>query len=355
MSSSYMEAVEKRLEWLRWGNSRAGNSILWNTYGQDKFKLFDYTLNNGPTYFMDKHFCQLVDRARRDMPDDIIFDPLWMVTPYGWMWLEEPFEVPDMESKEALIGHPLEKISMTIKAIGWRKLEDTVGSLSEKTGERDYGPDRYWFCCFVDFKSVRTLNGLDKNRDLRSMVDTKDPKTGKKLYVATGLLGGSDSEFGAWSYFTVSPNGTLMERMKKFEDEKVWTSKYEKDVNRPFAKTHEMRWIYTAMYLMSQRLTMRVRRETSRAVKKRALKNNQEAPSDVQIVTLRRKEQDRQKENPNGKVVDWQWQWFVEHFWRHQWYPNEARHKWIFIETFIKGPKDKPIKPIPTKVFIAKR
>ncbi|MGH7393698.1 MAG: hypothetical protein ACREM3_30220, partial [Candidatus Rokuibacteriota bacterium] len=124
--------------------------------------------------------------------------------------------------------------------------------------------------------------------------------------------------------------------------------------NRSEQPLHEIRWIYTALHLMSQRLSITVRHPTDRATRHRAEREGQEAPPFIDVVTLRRLEAARQRD-PQGNNVDWQWQWQVAGHWRDQWYPSEGVHKPKFIESYIKGPADKPLKPDSIKVYVAER
>jgi hypothetical protein len=90
-----------------------------------------------------------------------------------------------------------------------------------------------------------------------------------------------------------------------------------------------------------------------REVRRRAERQRQVAPPFIQVVTLRRMEIARRRD-PTGEAPDWQWQWSVIGHWRWQWYPSDGTHKRIFIESFVKGPPDKPFKNT-IKLFAAKR
>jgi hypothetical protein len=58
-TAQYMAAIEKRLEWAQWAELRG--QIAWRDYGVEKLGLFKYTLDHGDCYYMDQHFCELVD------------------------------------------------------------------------------------------------------------------------------------------------------------------------------------------------------------------------------------------------------------------------------------------------------
>lgn len=179
--------------------------------------------------------------------------------------------------------------------------------------------------------------------------------------------------FGCWSYFTIKDGEPLGPRVVRFEDRQVtgryadppagidadqvpaW--RYNQDPahrrDRRQHPLHEIRWVYTAMYLMARRLAITVQHATDRATQRRAQRGGQEAPPFIRVITLRRLEAAREREAPN--VVDWQWQWEVRGHWRNQFFPSEGLHKPVFIEAFIKGPSDKPLKPGVLKLFAAER
>jgi hypothetical protein len=92
--------------------------------------------------------------------------------------------------------------------------------------------------------------------------------------------------------------------------------------------------------LASQRLFVAQPREVSRAVRRRA---NREIKT-VVVMSLRRREY---PETGGTRKVDWSHRWLTRGHWRNQWFPSENRHKPIWIDGYVKGPKDKP--------FVAKR
>jgi hypothetical protein len=78
----------------------------------------------------------------------------------------------------------------------------------------------------------------------------------------------------------------------------------------------------------------------SRTVYKRAVRKWKPV-SEIVVFTLRRAKSPRYE--GDERVVDWSHRWIVGGFWRQQWYPSEQVHRQIYINDFIKGPKDKPI------------
>ncbi len=78
---------------------------------------------------------------------------------------------------------------------------------------------------------------------------------------------------------------------------------------------------------------------------RRRMEKAREPIWEVKVITLRRYEQHPGRPaDSEGRHIDWQYRWVVNWHWRKQWYPSEKTHKVIFIDTYIKGPEDKPLK-----------
>jgi len=67
-----------------------------------------------------------------------------------------------------------------------------------------------------------------------------------------------------------------------------------------------------------------------------------EAPL-VRVIQLRKREV-RGRENGASEPYDWSHRWIVSGHWRKQWYPSRQRHEPLFIDSYVKGPDDKPLK-----------
>jgi len=129
---------------------------------------------------------------------------------------------------------------------------------------------------------------------------------------------------------------------------------YESPIDRYNHPLHEVRWLFTALYMMAQKLSIQVQHPTSRAVRRRLERNKEIAPDFVRVITLRRLAQARERDGASADV-NWKWQWGVRGHWRNQFYPTEGIHKPKFVESYIKGPENMPLKPESLKLFVAKR
>jgi hypothetical protein len=75
----------------------------------------------------------------------------------------------------------------------------------------------------------------------------------------------------------------------------------------------------------------------------------------IQIVYLRRREQHPTLQDGSSNPVDWSCQWLVQGHWRNQYHPSDQSHKPAFIQSYVKGPEDKPFKPPSPRIFAAVR
>lgn len=340
--------IERRCEWLAWANKEIAN----NTWGGQAevlrwaLPVYAAILSRADTFTMNPHFQQLVDVARVQAPDDLTFDPQWLIAKWGWCWLEQPFEVPMI--KAALDNpHPndqeLTKYYRHIRAVGWRVIETDT-----KLPDNARTPGS---------ASMR----LAKAGDVQVCCYQEMPGQG----------------FNAWSWFVLAKGERVGDRVKQYEQMNVDADdgsnyviypdgKARKVIDDPGAgyvvkpgdtiahPKHELRWVYAAFHLMAQKLSTTIQVPTDRATRRRLERQNQIPPPFIKIITLRRLELDRKRAG-NPSDVDWQWQWSVDGHWRNQYYPSEGVHKRIFIESYIKGPADKPLKPGQLKLYSAKR
>jgi hypothetical protein len=298
MFATYMRALEKRAGWARWAEEYVTKRMDHSkTPNYDHVMLFyKASLMHGDTLYMNKEFCALVDHARATAPDDLVFEDSWMQTPSGFMWLEIPFRVPrPAEFDDTRLLDQGIDVDPHLHAVSWFK--------------QDGG---YVFLTYQDWHDVHP----------------------------------NAEGFGCWSHFIMRPGDVLAERMKRFE-----TTAFDPDApgHGVYARSalnnslHEMRWVFTAMHLMAQRLSMTVEHRASSMARDSARRKKLAITPFLKVVTLRRMEAER----PAGgehKQHDWQWKWVVLGHWRNQWYETDKTHKRIFIESYMKGPDDKPLK-----------
>lgn len=114
-------------------------------------------------------------------------------------------------------------------------------------------------------------------------------------------------------------------------------------------EAHGCRWLLAAWHMMLRPLAVVERPPVERHARKRAVRAQLE-PS-VSVITLRH--QSVKTVGPARKV-DWQARWLVRGFWRQQWYPSIKEHRAVWIDAYVKGPEDRPLRITP-KVYAWRR
>lgn len=74
----------------------------------------------------------------------------------------------------------------------------------------------------------------------------------------------------------------------------------------------------------------------------------------MQIVTLRKERPTTDTDESEDEAQEWSHRWIVSGHWRNQWYPSLRTHVPVWINSYIKGPDDRPL-IVKNKVFLWKR
>lgn len=319
--SEYIEAVEKQLNWLRWGQSQPGQAEFRRLGMHTIAQTYTEILETAETFYMNGPFCAMVDHARRTVPGELEFDARWLQAKRGWIWCATPFLVPRSEMQAS------DDPDLYIRAIGWREIPE--GEWLVPAGAPKYRAPAgcVQFCAYVD---------------------------------SSTFPGGSDrgGPWTTWAYFVLKTGDRMDFRIHEFETKGRVENPggaYVPASERIPHPLHEMRWIYTALHLMSQRLALTVQAKPDRATRRRVERLGAVVPPFLRVVTLRRMEQARVRAQGDAdrEPVDWQWQWDVRGHWRKQ--PTNDGIKDVYIEKYRKGPADKPLKPDSLKIFAARR
>lgn len=408
LHANYIKAIETRLRWLRWAG--AGGRQTWVEMGYaPAIGAYEDILESSETFYMNPRFGDLVDAARREIPDDIAFDARWMLAPRGWLWLETPFDVPEtkeqvdrragatkfpcpfhaqrftyMRAQEGADGG-IEKAEVWFDhRCDFERFKDwAVDHLDAFVRDEGIGDDRL----FADAVKARRhevfVHGDDEENGPLGSYTSRVRALGWKVTQSGDVLVDVDGNrsaaptgavqilffqdftdlaepfrqgFGCWSYFLLRDGDRLGERIATFEEKAKRESpsnSYAGTPGRGAHPLHEFRWLYAALHLMAQKLATTVRHETDRATRRNAERTKQVAPPFLTVVTLRRLDADRRREAPTENDVDWQWRWSVVGHWRKQ--PTNEGVRDVYIESYVKGPPDKPMKPGSIKLFAARR
>jgi hypothetical protein len=107
----------------------------------------------------------------------------------------------------------------------------------------------------------------------------------------------------------------------------------------------------TLLHLLGQRLAAMPRRSVRANVQSQA--EAYKMNMNPRIVTLRRLLYEKTEAENSGR--EYQCQWHVRGHWRQQFYHSTGEHHPVFIDAYIKGPEDKPLKPLTHSIFVARR
>lgn len=103
-------------------------------------------------------------------------------------------------------------------------------------------------------------------------------------------------------------------------------------------------FVLAACAWLRQRVLVTDARPVERHLRRRLVREYQLASEpEVRVVQLRRREHPA----PAGVAshdVDWSCRWVVTGHWRHQAYQRGARHDLKWIDPYVKGPDDKPLR-----------
>lgn len=121
-----------------------------------------------------------------------------------------------------------------------------------------------------------------------------------------------------------------------------------------------LRFFIAGSLWVQQTILVRSRRQlhVMNKNKKARLEKQKGGPlGDVQIIHLRRKEsvEDPGVRPADSKAIEWSCRWVVKGFWRNQYYPGRGVHEPKWIDPFVKGPADKPLKVHTHRVNVVNR
>jgi len=123
----------------------------------------------------------------------------------------------------------------------------------------------------------------------------------------------------------------------------VFTQGMEIPVESIQSAIHMMKVIHTFWMLSQQRIGDSTPQRASRGLRRRMERSFPNRPiPEVRVITLRRRRPPRHGDEHVGGGREYTHRWWVNGFWRRQWYPSESRHKPKYIEGHIRGPEDKP-------------
>jgi hypothetical protein len=247
-------------------------------------------LSRAESYWMSAEMWQAITASSQSLPLDLRVGADLLPAPAGWVWLEEPWPIPDAPSYSR----------------GDEHIEPTVRALSWGVSLKDNRP----------VLIVETFHELTPPHATRPVIPAHCPMV---------FLDVSLAEQDASLVPVMGPS---------------WASQVE--------RFHAIVRAIVATFLwIRQTICVITPVPLERHAAKRLLKA--EMQGGLSVITLRRHVSE--PKDATGAPIEWSCRWIVNGHWRKQFYPSKEAHEYIWILPFVKGPEDKPLKTPDQKVF----
>jgi hypothetical protein len=119
----------------------------------------------------------------------------------------------------------------------------------------------------------------------------------------------------------------------------------EREQIKLIAADHILRFVAAAHVWLRQRILIGIDAHIERHQGKRAALALERPArvSAVKVINLRRADS-APSSGVGATAVDWACRWIVDGHWRRQWHPSRQCHELQYIEPYIKGPADRPLR-----------
>jgi len=104
------------------------------------------------------------------------------------------------------------------------------------------------------------------------------------------------------------------------------------------------RFVLAAATWLRQRIVISSGGHIERHRRKQLVREYEAVLSEVKVIELRRAETSSVSRDGETTAVDWSCRWIVNGHWRNQYHPSTGRHELTFVEPYVKGPSDKPLR-----------
>jgi hypothetical protein len=268
----------------------------------DEFEL--KPLRSAIPYHWDKDVFKLAIIAGKKIPKDTLFEKSWLHSRAGWWWLGDDTPLRGIDSIEDM--HKGIRISAILYQLKEETNQISLMGFTSDHSENTSG--------LVPAASM----SMELDLTLGQQVDLLTKKYNEERIKE--LTGDQDRESAITQDFSYSCRETLY----AFFAGSLW---------------------------MQQKIIETTKLELPKAVTRNLYKYEVE-PKSSYVVQLRKKDYEKRADG-KGKEVSWQFRWIVGAdeggFWNKYHTKNGTILKWI--EPFIKGPSDKPLKPVANKIF----
>lgn len=272
---------------------------------------------NADTYFVDRDMGEVWRMAIPGFDAEPLHSED-LITPKGFLWLEEPYEMMDVHNKRmtvrAIVWHPQALVMRSDK--GFESVRDHA---APTTPERDETRTK--------FPVKRVGNELRADGITLLLLHDSRDRDDYSVRAPEGLPAGLlVTDLSHWSYGTVF-SGDVTTRMGDtvLAFQALWR-------------------------LMSQTLAVITQERPDRATRRRLQRLGMPERL-VSVTRLRRPEGTQEPGEPGS--VNWTHRWLVGGHWRWQPYPSlgEGVRKQIWISPYVKGPADLPLVARKARIF----
>lgn len=153
--------------------------------------------------------------------------------------------------------------------------------------------------------------------------------------------------FGSWP-----ADYTIQQAVDDYDDGTMETDPRNWEATRRMLLTM-MQHLGATISFCHQRVFLDRREPADRAARRRAESHGIDVPPDVHVMMLRRAVP---HDTTESRDVDWSCRWWVRGHWRQQAVgPGRQDRTPVFIAPYVKGPEDRPMKPMMPSVYVVTR
>lgn len=286
-------------------------------------------------YFVSNEMCQVVEAASETfVPEQFL--PSDLMTPTGFLYLEQPLTIIDKHDKE-----------IEVAAFSWAPI------LSRPKGEEALDGE-------VHGEFVRDEQG----RVLFGEYAAEDDAALMRMLRERASTGGHTDGVCLTLYATVKDE-IWPERISKpplvpMHLTPWWFAMSPDDAgvrfdasDKPTAAERWWRIVQTTLRLMQQHISLRQSTRVTRPQRREATRSGWDT-DEVVVVRLRR-EATPQHEAHEAEAANYSHRFIVGGHWRNQFYPASNVHRQIWISPYVKGPEDKPLVVKPRRAVVWSR
>ena len=353
-------------------------------------------LGHADTYFVSDEMTSLVEKASMSIGDPVL-EAHVPFTPSGFAYFQRPitvwwtdesrYEYDSVHGRRYWVGEPTAfgspprdaKQVMQVRGILWQWKRG--GVIPVVDGQMKSPVDGVaWWLFGYDTQLSNYQAWMEDPRD-PEMVERMTAQINRDKQTAGQIDANDDvetvdaAEIVRWAdriddlcyehgveSFRPAPDGLMMIEASSWTAGQAWNELSEaewvagmeqgRDVHEIESASHVWfqvarvrRFMYALWSIMAQPISTPMSQTPNRDYRRRWERTVTTPPNygDVRVVTLRRSAQAGPAESDELFGREFSHRWIVRGFWRNQWYPSEGVHRLIWIDSYVKGPEDKPL------------